>query len=147
MTTTTRSDTAQTALRADRTRRLPAWSGPTRARAHTRAREESAVPDAPPAVTVRSPRRGWVGRLWRELTPPQPWTHRPAALASVWRYATRGGWAPPASPARRLMVAWYLAVTLPVTVVCHYTAWLVARPSRALTAGAAALVVWQAVRA
>jgi len=87
-----------------------------------------------------------VGRLVRELTPPEPWQHRPASLAAMWRYARRGGWTGPDGLARRLGVWWYRLVTLPVSLVCHYTAWLVARPSRTLTAAVVALVVWQAVR-
>lgn len=63
----------------------------------------------------------------------------------MWRYAKSGGWTGPTGVARQLGVWWYRLVALPVTVVCHYTAWLVARPSRALTATLVGLLVWQAV--
>jgi len=63
----------------------------------------------------------------------------------MWRYAKSGGWTGPTGPARIAGVWWYRLVALPVTVVCHYTAWLVARPSRALTATLVGLLVWQAV--
>lgn len=142
----TERDTAQTALTAVRTRRAPADRGSTRGRAHPRAREDSAVSAARQGTTERDWRSGVGARLVRELTPPQPWTHRPASLAAMWRYARRGGWTGPDGLARRLGVWWYRLVTLPVSLVCHYTAWLVARPSRALTAAVVALVVWQAVR-
>lgn len=139
----TESETAQTAVRfgegtADR--------GSTRAGAHPRAREDSAVSAARKPVTDGDGRAGVVDRIRRELTPPQPWQHRPASLAAMWRYAARGGWAGPQGLARQAGVWWFRLVTLPICLVTHYVAWLVARPSRTLTATVVVLLVWQAVR-
>ena len=138
----TESDTALSA----RFETDPAGRGSTRTGARPRAREDSAVSADRKSTTERDWRAGVVARLVRELSPPQPWTHRPASLAAMWRYARRGGWTGPDGLARRLGVWWYRLVSLPVCLVTHYTAWLVARPSRALTAAVVALVVWQAVR-
>lgn len=143
---TTQSDTASSAVSAVRFGSAPADSGSTRARARARAREDSAVSADRKATTDSDRRLGLVARLMAELTPPEPWQHRPTSLAAMWRYASRGGWAGPTGVARRLGVWWYRLVALPVCLVTHYTAWLVARPSRALTAAVVALVVWQAVR-
>ena len=109
----------------------------TRAGARGRAREsqspQTAPETAPPTVTQRDHGRGvWV-RLVDELTPPEPWRHRPASLAAMARYAARGGWTGPDGLVRRAGVWWYRLVAVPVTVGCHYTAWLVARPSRTAT--------------
>lgn len=142
----TMSDTAQTALSAVRFEESPADSGSTRTSARGRAREDSAVPAARQSTTERDWRSGIGPRLVRELTPPEPWQHRPASLAAMWRYARRGGWTGPDGLARVAGVWWYRLVALPVTVVCHYLAWLVARPSRALTAAVVVLVVWLALR-
>ena len=144
--TMTESDTAQTALSAVRFGGAPADSGSTRAGARGRAREDSAVSVARQSTTERDWRAGVVARLVRELTPPEPWQHRPASLAAMWRYARRGGWTGPDGLARRLGVWWYRLVSLPVCLVTHYLAWLVARPSRTFTAAVVALVVWQALR-
>jgi hypothetical protein len=84
---------------------------------------------APRTVTHRSR----LARLVDRLTPPEPWSHRPASLAAMWRYARRGGWTGPTGAARQLGTWWYRLVALPVTIVCHYTAWVVARPGRAVT--------------
>jgi hypothetical protein len=46
------------------------------------------------------------------------------------RYARRGGWTGPEGTVRRLGVWWFRLVGIPVTIVCHYTAWIVARPAR-----------------
>lgn len=61
------------------------------------------------------------------------------------RYARLGGWTGPSGPARMVGVWWYRLVALPVCLVTHYTAWLVARPSRTITAGLVVLLVWLAV--
>lgn len=143
---TTQSDTAPSAVSAVRFREAPPDSGVTRTRARARAREGSAVSTDRKSTTDSDHRSGLVDRIRRELTPPEPWQHRPASLAAMWRYASRGGWAGPTGVARRLGVWWYRLVALPVTVVCHYTAWLVARPSRAITAAVVGLLVWQAAR-
>jgi len=104
----------------------PAAEGSTRTRAHPRARVETAPETAPPPVTQRDRR----GRLLDQFMPPEPWTHRPASLRAMARYARRGGWTGPAGAARRLGVWWFRLVAVPVSIVCHYTAWIVARPSR-----------------
>jgi len=142
----TERDTAQTALSAVRFETDPRPAGSTRTRARGRAREGSAVSSTRKAITDGDRRSGIGARLMAELTPPQPWTHRPASLAAMWRYARRGGWTGPDGLARRLGVWWYRLVALPVCLVTHYLAWLVARPSRTLTAAVVALVVWQALR-
>lgn len=140
---TTHSDTAfRGAVSGDE----PADAASRHTGARARAREESAVQTAPPPVTERDRRPGRWPRLVNQLRPPQPWTHRPASLAAMWRYARRGGWTGPDGVARRLGVWWYRLIAVPVTVVCHYTAWLVARPSRALTGALVAFVVWMALR-
>lgn len=54
------------------------------------------------------------------------------------RYARRGGWAGPQGAARRAGVWWFRLVAVPVTVLAHYAAWTVARPSRT----AAVVVLW-----
>lgn len=140
MTVATQRDSAPSALSAvrdpEQTLNAPARAG---------AREDSAEPPRT-ATTHSDPRPGLAGRLVRQLTPPQPWTHRPASLAAMWRYAARGGWTGPQGVARQLGVWWYRIIALPATVVTHYTAWLVARPSRALTATLVGLLLWQAVR-
>jgi hypothetical protein len=116
---------------------------PTQAGAHPRAREdntpETTLPGAetaPKTTTHRS--RGWLARLVDRLTPPEPWQYRPSSLAARWRYARRGGWTGPAGPARRLYTWWYRLVTFPVTLVCHYASWVVARVSRTI----AVAVLW-----
>lgn len=124
----------------------PAEEAPRHTNALPRAREDSAVQTAPPTTTDSDVRGGGWQRLVGELRPPEPWTHRPASLAAMARYASRGGWTGPEGLARRLGVWWYRLIAVPVTLVCHYTAWLVARPSRALTAALVAVVVWMAVR-
>lgn len=140
MTVATQRDSALSAVRN------PEPPQPTlKAPARAGAREDSAEPH-PSATTPSNNRRPVVDRLRAELTPPQPWTHRPASLAAMWRYAARGGWTGPTGPARLLGVWWCRLVTLPVCVTTHYVAWLVARPSRTLTATLVALLVWQAVR-
>lgn len=143
--TMTESDTAQTALSAVRFEESPADRGSTRTSAPGRAREDSAVSGTRKAITDSDRRAGVVARLRWELTPPEPWQHRPASLAAMWRYAARGGWTGPEGLARRCGVWWYRLVALPVTVICHYAAWLVARPSRTVTAALVVLLVWLAV--
>lgn len=124
----------------------PAEEDPTRVRARARAREDCAVQTAPPATTDSDRRGGGWQRLAAQLRPPEPWTHRPASLAAMARYARQGGWTGPDGLARQAGVWWYRLVAVPVTLVCHYTAWLVARPSRALTAAVVVLLVWLALR-
>lgn len=143
MTTATQRDSAPSALSAVRNPDTPLDPAP-KAGARAGAREDSAD-RCGSATTHSDPRPGLAARLRWELTPPEPWTHRPASLAAMWRYAKSGGWTGPTGVARQLGVWWYRLVALPVTVVCHYTAWLVARPSRALTATLVGLLVWQAV--
>lgn len=144
--TITQSDTADPADPALGTAAEVAAGGSTRGRARPRARESSTgLGDLPPA-TDSDRRPGLVARLVTELTPPEPWTQQPASLAAMWRYARRGGWTGPTGPARVAGVWWCRLVTIPVCVVTHYTAWLVARPSRALTAALVALLLWLAVR-
>lgn len=93
-------------------------------------------------------RSGWLARLLGEMTPPQPWEHRPASLAELWHYARHGAWtaedlpprhegAPPRKPASRIAGVWWCRlVTIPASFLTHYTAWVIARPSRALTVAA-----------
>lgn len=119
---------------------------PTRARARARAREETATNTAPASVTDGDRRRDVWTRLVGELRPPEPWSHRPASLAAMARYAARGGWTGPHGLARRAGVWWYRLIAIPVCLVTHYSAWLVARPSRALTAAVVAFLVWMALR-
>ena len=142
----TESDTAQTALSAVRFETDPADRGSTRTGARPRAREDSAVSGSRKAFTDSDRRLGLVARLRWELTPPEPWQHRPASLAAMWRYAARGGWTGPEGLARQVGIWWYRLVALPVCLITHYTAWLVARPSRTLTAALVALLVWLALR-
>src|SRR5690554_2618393 len=59
-----------------------------RGAARGRAREDSVADPAPSAV-AESHRRA---KLLAQLRPPEPWQHRPASLAAMWRYARRGGW-------------------------------------------------------
>lgn len=99
---------------------------------------QTAPETAPTNDTQRDRRRGGWGRLVDQLTPPEPWSHRPASLAAMARYAARGGWTGPEGLPRRLGVWWYRLVVVPVTLVCHYTAWIVARPSRTVVT----VVVW-----
>lgn len=145
---------------------VPVWKAPqeasTRTRAHVRAREavgpESPAQAPAPTVTVSDQQAGPAGveqaelevrdagagvwlRLRRQLAPPQPWTHRPASLEAMRRYAARGGWAGPHSPARRAMTWWFRLVALPVTVLAHYLAWTVERPARTVVVA----VVWAVV--
>lgn len=141
----TESETAQTALSAVRFEESPADRGSTRTGARPRAREDSAVSGARKAITDSDRRAGVVARLMAELTPPEPWQHRPASLAAMWRYAARGGWTGPTGATRRLGVWWFRLVALPVCLVTHYTAWLVARPSRTITAALVCLLLWLAV--
>lgn len=126
-------ETAQTADSAVRFGPGRSAGGSTRTGARGRAREDGAV------------WRPLLARLWREWTPPEPWRHRPASLAAMCRYAARGGWTGPDGPARRAGVWWYRLVAVPVCLVTHYLAWLVARPSRALTAAVVVLLLWLAV--
>lgn len=142
----TESDTAQTALSAVRFKTDPTDRGSTRTGARPRAREGSAVSADRKATTDSDRRSGLVARLRWELTPPEPWQHRPASLAAMWRYAARGGWTGPTGPARVAGVWWCRLVALPVCLVTHYLAWLVARPSRTATAALVALLVWLALR-
>ena len=79
----------------------------------------------------------------REAAPPGHGAP-PASLAAMWR-SPPGGWTEPEDwPAGGDW--WYRLVSLPVCLVTHYLAWLVARPSRTFTAAVVALVVWQALR-
>lgn len=142
----TQSDTAISAVSAVRFRQALAEVGSTRTGARPRAREDSAVSDARQTATERDRRAGVLARLVWELTPPHPWQHRPASLAAMWRYASRGGWTGPEGLARRAGVWWYRLIALPVCLVTHYTAWLVARPSRAVTAVVVMLIARQALR-
>ena len=100
------------------------------------ALEQGSDPDAGPRASARG------GRWAQLLTPPEPWQHRPASLAAMSRYARRGGWAGTSGPARAAGVWWYRLVALPVCLCTHYLAWLVARPARALTVAALALLAW-----
>ena len=96
-------------------------------------------------TTERDASGGWLGRLLAVLTPPEPWEKRPASLAELWAYARWGAWTDPDRPplheggrsrpplSRWLGVWWCRLVTIPATVVTHYTAWVVARPSRTFT--------------
>lgn len=123
----------------------PAEGGPRGAiRVPTRARDGADRPWTT-AATEGEHRPGLWGRLVAGLTPPEPWTHRPASLAAMSRYARQGGWAGPAGPARAAGVWWFRLVAVPVCLVTHYLAWLVARPSRALTVALVGLLVWLAV--
>jgi hypothetical protein len=54
------------------------------------------------------------------------------------RYALRGGWTGPEGLARRAGVWYFRLVAVPVTIVAHYAAWIVARPARAI----AVAVLW-----
>lgn len=93
--------------------------------------------------TDAGPRASARGDRWARLaTPPHPWQHRPASLAAMHRYATRGGWTGPDGLARAAGVWWYRLVALPVCLCTHYLAWLVARPARALTVAALVLLAW-----
>lgn len=141
----TESEAAHPADSASGTGAVPAGGASTRARAHGRAHESNAGSEKRVPATYGDDRSGLVARLVTELTPPEPWTHQPASLAAMWRYARRGGWTGPTGPARVAGVWWCRLVTIPVCVVTHYTAWLVARPSRALTAALVALLLWLAV--
>lgn len=85
-------------------------------------------------------------RLVRELTPPEPWTHRSPAPAAVYRYARHGGWTGPDGAARRLGVWWARLIGLPIVIATAYLAWLAARPSRAITAAVVLALVWLAWR-
>lgn len=49
-------------------------------------------------------------------------------------------------PARVAAIWWFRLVAIPVTVLCHYLAWLVARPSRTAVVAGVGVVVWLAVR-
>lgn len=49
-------------------------------------------------------------------------------------------------PARIAAIWWFRLVAIPVTVLCHYLAWLVARPSRTVVVAGVGVVVWLAVR-
>jgi hypothetical protein len=112
---------------------LPAGTAPTRG-AGARAREETATVAAQTAITDRDEGRPLLARLLDELTPPEPWRHRPAAPAELWRYAKRGEWTGEHGPMRTAGVWWCRTVTLPATLVTHYLAWIAARPSRVLAA-------------
>lgn len=84
---------------------------------------------------------GWPARLGRRLRPPEPWQHRPASLAAMSRYAHKGRWTRQDGPARFCGVWYFRLVALPVAVLTHYLAWLVQRPSRAITAAAIYIVL------
>jgi hypothetical protein len=153
---------------------------PSRARARAREdhdnRSETAHQTAPTDVTDsdddrRENFRPWWQVLAKQFRPPEPWQHRPASCAAMWRYAWRGAWtgpevrqvrpAPPKrtvthhenplwtsasttvtesdgpvevrtrQPVTRRLGVWYFRlIALPATVVLHYAAWIVARPSR-----------------
>lgn len=113
-------------------------AGSARARAREANTGQTAPETAPPNLTQRDRRPGGWGRLADQLTPPQPWSHRPASLAAMARYAARGGWTGPEGLPRRAGVWWYRLVAVPVTLVCHYTAWIVARPARTVVT----VLVW-----
>lgn len=128
---------------------MPAGSGSTRD-ARTYAREETATTAPQTAITDSDENRPLLARLIDELTPPEPWQHRPAAPAELWRYAVRGAWTDEELPPRRagdkprrtgVRVAgmwWCRLVALPATVLTHYAAWIFARPSRTV----ALIVLW-----
>jgi hypothetical protein len=102
-------------------------------RARPRAREATSpqtAPETAPSPVTHGDRRDGSARLLDQLVPPEPWTHRPASLRAMARYARRGGWTGPDGPARRLGVWWYRLVAVPVTILCHYAAWIIARPAR-----------------
>lgn len=128
MTIITESETAvRTAVSAE----TPPEQESTRGRARPRASVDPET--APSAVSAAVTRRSRLARAIDRLTPPEPWQHRPASLAMLYRYAKRGGWAGPDSGARKAMTWWVRLVAIPITVLCHYTAWIVARPGRAAT--------------
>jgi hypothetical protein len=64
------------------------------------------------------------------MTPPEPWDHRPASLQELASYARQGEWTGPTGAARTAGIWWCRLVTLPGSAITHYTAWVVARPSR-----------------
>jgi hypothetical protein len=101
-----------------------------RGRAREAGTAQTAPETTPTSLTQRHRGEGFCERLVDQLAPPQPWTHRPASLQAMARYARRGGWTGPDGAARRLGVWWYWLVAIPVTLLCHYTAWIIARPSR-----------------
>lgn len=106
-----------------------------RPRAGAHAQGTQTAETAPAGVTQRGRQRS---QLLDQLTPPEPWRHRPASLAAMWRYARRGGWTGTTGPARTAGVWWYRLVAVPVTLLCHYAAWIIARPSRTV----ALAIVW-----
>jgi hypothetical protein len=101
----------------------------------TRTDHDQAVTDAQIDVqVVTTALDGWPARLSRRLTPPEPWRHRPASLAAMSRYAHQGGWTGNGGPLRFAGVWYFRLVAVPVAVITHYLAWIVARPSRLATA-------------
>lgn len=135
---------------------------------NARAYARGSVPEtAVSAHTESHNRRPW----WAAFRPPEPWQHRPASLAAMARYASRGAWtgdgrrqvkdtedAPwrdvrdgetpedlagkatrTRQPVSRAVGVWYFRlVAIPATVLLHYAAWFVARPSRLLVL----MLVW-----
>jgi hypothetical protein len=92
--------------------------------------DDQAVTDV---QTVTTALDGWPARLVRRLKPPEPWRYRPASLAAMSRYAHLGGWTGQRGPLRFVGVWYFRLVAVPVTVITHYLAWIVARPSRLAT--------------
>ncbi|MGH8881871.1 MAG: hypothetical protein ACRD0P_31740 [Stackebrandtia sp.] len=114
----------------------PGETGVNAGSAPPRAREREVNPAKNTPRDGR--RRAGLFALVHDLTPPEPWRHRPHSLAALWRYASRGEWAGPTGPARTAGIWWFRLVTVPGSVLTHYAAWVIARPSRTATVA----VIW-----
>jgi hypothetical protein len=71
--------------------------------------------------------KGWF-QSW--ATPPDIWSQDRPGLAKTWAYASRGAWARPVGPSRRLGQVYVAVVAFPVKAACQLIDWTIERPSR-----------------
>jgi hypothetical protein len=83
------------------------------------------------------------GRWLAWVTPPDIWSQDRPGLSKTWAYASRGAWARPTGPSRRLGQAYVAVVAFPVKAACQLIDWLVERPSRLVAAGVLLVVLAQ----
>ncbi|ADD45875.1 hypothetical protein [Stackebrandtia nassauensis] len=129
----TPTETFKAGQRADARARIPEESAPKSA--HTDNADDSndlsfkeAVGQWLAGVGAR------VKPIAEGLRPPSVWTEAPASLAALVRYADTAPWADKAGPIRTMGKLWCRVISVPVSVIAYYIAWLTQRPSRFITA-------------
>lgn len=84
---------------------------------------------------------------WRDVldyfTPPAPWGDPPASLTDLSSYAHTAAWAPSRGFRRRVGIAYWYLLGLPLTIVLRYAEWIVQRPGRLVVVLGLAAVLWR----